>query len=59
MEVYVLLEINYDWYNVIGAYKDKKIAESIKKEKEREDIRLTEEFDWDETEFFIQKVKLI
>ena len=38
MKVYVLLEIDYDWHNVIGVYKSKEQAKSVKEEKENKDF---------------------
>ena len=59
MKVYVLLEIDYDWHNVIGVYKSKEQARSVKEEKEKQNKELIERFDCDITEFIIQESILI
>ena len=59
MKVYILLEIDYDWHNVVGVYKSKEQAQSVKKEKEKQNKELVEQFNCDITEFIIQESILI
>lgn len=59
MKVYVLLEIDYDWQNVIGVYKSEEQAKSVKEEMEKQNKELIERFNCDMTEFLIQESVLI
>ena len=59
MKVYILLEIDYDWHNVVGVYRSKKQAQSVKEEKEKQNKELVEQFNCDITEFIIQESILI
>lgn len=59
MKVYVLLEIGYDWHNIVGVYKDIDVAKLIKKEKEENEEKLYQLFDTDKNEFIIEESELI
>lgn len=59
MKVYILLEIDYDWHNIIGVYKSKEQAENVKKEKEKQNEEFVKKFDCDITEFIIYESELI
>ena len=57
MDVYVLVESDYDYYNILGVFANEADAKEMKMKYEQEDIELQLKFDCDPMEYSIQKVR--
>ena len=56
MKVYIVIEFDYDWYRVIGAYSTIEKAKEILHEKEKQAKELQKKFGCDLNEFVLETV---
>ena len=59
MKIFIVMEIDYDWHTIIGAYSNEEDAIRVKEQAELKDQECVEKFGCDKNEFIIEEVELL